>query len=344
MPENLKKKTSMRHNAELAGIFRQMADCYNYLGPEQRFRTRAYETAAAVLSNMKEPVDVYGDDVKALDQLKGVGESIAQKIIEYIHTGKVTAFEKLKKQVPVPLLELMQVEGIGPATIRQLHDKLHTNTPSGLARAIEEGKLDGIKGFAARKIEKLKEILKPDKEKKRIPLAEAERTAKIVLRELKKIPLVGKATIAGSIRRKKETIGDIDIIVLAAKKDHRRIIEHFTRSPLIEKVLAAGNTRASVLLYNHHVQVDIRVVEAPQYGSALFYFTGSKEHNIKLRSIAKQRGWKMNEYGVFDTKTGRKLAGETEQSIYELFGLSFIPPEKRLGGDELESAFRKKKS
>lgn len=342
MQEKMKKIISLQHNAELAFIFRQMADCYDYLGAEHRFRARAYDTAASVLANMKEPVDIYGDDVKALDELKGVGQSIAKKIIEYIHTGKIATYEKLKKQVPVQLLGLVQAEGIGPATIRQLHDALHISTPAQLAKAIEEGKINAIKGFAAKKTEKLREILKSDKEKRRIPLAEAEQMAKKILREINKIPFVEKATIAGSIRRKKETIGDIDIIILAQKKYQQRIIDQFTRLPLIEKVIVAGNTKASVLLYNHHIQVDIRVVEKDQYGSALFYFTGSKEHNIKLRITAKQRGWKMNEYGVFDIKTGKRLAGETEQGIYKLFGLSYIPPEKRLGGNELENAVLKK--
>ena len=268
MPEKVKKIVSLQHNAELAHIFRRMADCYAYLGPEHRFRVRAYETAASVLANMKEPVDIYGDDLEALDKLRGVGESIAKKIIEYIHTGRIATYEKLKKQVPVQLLGLVQAEGIGPATIRQLHDALHVDTPAQLSRVIEEGRLDTIKGFAAKKIEKLREIVKPDKEKERIPLAEAERIAKIILRELNRIPFVEKATVAGSIRRKKETIGDIDIIVLAKKKDHKRIINRFIQSSLIEKVIAAGTTRASVLLYDHGVQVDIRVVEASQYGSA----------------------------------------------------------------------------
>ncbi len=343
MASAIQKTASLQHNAELAAIFRKMADCYAYLGREERFRARAYETVAGVLANMQEPVDIYGDDIKALDELKGVGESIAQKIIEYIHTGKIATFEKLKKKVPLQLLELMSAEGIGPATIRQLHDELHVNTPGQLAKAIEEGKLANVKGFAAKKTEKLNALLKPDKEKKRIPLTEARAIANKVLEEIKQIPFVEHAEIAGSIRRKKETIGDIDIIIVAQKGSHRRIVKQFIRIPLIEKVLAAGDTKASVQLYSSQVQVDIRVVEPAQYGSALFYFTGSKEHNIKLRLIAKQKGWKMNEYGVFENKTGRRLAGETEQSIYDLFGYRYIPPEKRLGAGELDKATLLKK-
>lgn len=343
MPTTISNNPRFRHNADLAAIFRQMAACYAYLGKEERFRARAYEDAARVLANMSEPVDAFGDDIKALDALKSIGESIAHKIVEYEHHGRIAAFENLKRKVPLDLLELMDAEGIGPATIRKLHDALHVNTRKELAAAIGQGRLHTINGFAARTIEKLEALVKPDKEKKRIPLKEALPVAREILKGIKKIPLVEKAEIAGSIRRKKETIGDIDIVVLATKRNHRRIIKEFTRLPQVEKILAAGETKASVLLSPRQMQVDIRVVEAAAYGSALFYFTGSKEHNIKLRLLAKQRGWKMNEYGVFENKTGKRLAGETEKGIYALFGYRYIPPEKRLGGNELENALVKKR-
>jgi DNA polymerase (family 10) len=333
-----RKDLPHRLNSELADIFLKMSACYSYLGKEERFRARAYEEAAHVLSNMEEPVNTYGDNIKALDELKGIGESIAQKIVEYEHSGQIAAFENLKKQVPEDLLELMEVEGIGPATIRKLHDELHVNTRAELAEAIAQGKLNSIKGFSEKKTGKLEAMLKPDKEKKRIPLSAALTISGKILKEIKKIPFVEKAEIAGSIRRKKESIGDIDIIIVAAKRNHRRIVERFTRLPMVEKVMAAGNTKASVLVRNSHVQVDIRVVEEKEFGSALFYFTGSKEHNIRLRLIAKQKGWKMNEYGVFEIKGGKRLAGETERGIYSLFGYRYIPPEKRLGGNELENA------
>ncbi|HNH23322.1 MAG TPA: helix-hairpin-helix domain-containing protein, partial [Ferruginibacter sp.] len=235
------------------------------------------------------------------------------------------------------LLELMQAEGIGPATIRQLHDELHISTRQELAAALAAGKLETIRGFGKKRIALLYELLKPGITKKRFPLAEASRIARTVLREISKIPHVQKATIAGSIRRKKETIGDIDIIVLAAQKNHRAIIRHFISLPGIAHVIAAGATKASVQL-QRGIQADIRVVEKSQYGSALFYFTGSREHNIRLRTIARKHGWRMNEYGVFDTRTGKRLAGDTEESIYQLFGLSYIPPEQRTGGNELVKA------
>ncbi len=328
-------KITVDHNKELAAIFSRMSDCYKYMGPEQRFRAIAYETASRTLSNMQEPVDIYADDIKKLDELKGVGESIAEKIMEYLHTGKIKTFEKLKKQVPMELLELMDVEGIGPATIRTLHDKLKISDRHDLAEAIEKNKLEGLKGFAAKKIEALRKVLKIEAEKKRMPLKMAERIGNMMLHQVLNMPEVIKASLAGSLRRRKETVGDIDILITADRKNWKKIVNRFTQLPQISKVLAAGQTRASVQLKENHVQVDIRIVHEYEYGAALLYFTGSKEHNIQLRQMAKDRNWKLNEYGVFDAKTGKRLAGKTEEEVYQLFGFSYIPPEKRLGKDEL---------
>jgi DNA polymerase (family X) len=328
---------TLQHNKELAAIFRQVSDCYKYLGKEHRFRAIAYENAARTLSNMTEPVDAFGHDIKKLDELKGVGESIAEKILEYLDTGIIETFERLKKQVPQDLLALMEVEGIGPATIRTLHDKLTITSKDELIAAIASGKLDKLKGFGPKRIDNLKQVLKLDKETRpRIPLEQARQIGNTLLKEVNNIPGVINASLAGSLRREKDTIGDIDIIITALHKNHKKIINRFTRLSMVNKILASGETRASVLLHQKNMQADIRVVEVDEYGSALLYFTGSKEHNIQLRSMAKRKGWKINEYGVFDMVTGKRLAGETEEGIYKLFGLSYIPPEKRVGKDEWE--------
>jgi DNA polymerase (family 10) len=267
-----------------------------------------------------------------------VGESIAKKIVEFLQTGKIKTFENLKKQVPFELLELLEVEGIGPATLRVVHDKLHINSKEQLMDALEKGKLDSLKGLAAKKIENLKRALKLDTIKKRLPLAAAEKTGNSLLTSVKKIPGIIQCQLAGSLRRKKETVGDIDIVITADEKNWKKIINAFVQLPPVEKVLAAGRTRASVVLKKNHVQVDIRIVHEHEFGAALFYFTGSKEHNILLRTMAKRKGWKINEYGVFDEKTGKRLAGRTEEEIYSLFNLPFIPPEQRLGRKELDKA------
>ena len=331
-------ESGYNHNKTLARIFRQMADCYRYLGPDERFRALAYENASKTLSNMQEPVDAFASDFKKLDELKAVGESIAEKIIEYLKTGKIRAFDKLKKQVPFALLELMDIQGIGPTTLRLVHDKLNIKSKKELVKALEAGKLEGLKGFATKKIENLKRALKLDTVKQRMSLKEAEKTGQGILNEIKKIPGVHQLALAGSLRRKKETVGDIDIVITAEQKFWRKIINKITQLPQVKKTLAAGQTKASIVLRKNDVQVDIRIVHDDEFGAAMFYFTGSKEHNIHLRTIAKQKGWKLNEYGVFDERTGKRLAGRTEEEIYNLFGFRYISPEKRIGEDEFSKA------
>lgn len=326
------------HNKELALLFSRMADCYKYLGPEQRFRATAYETASQTLSNMQEPVDTLAPDIKKLDELKGVGESIAEKIVEYLETGKIKTFEKLKKKVPFALLELMDIQSIGPATLRTLHDKLSITSKEELIQALEAGKLEHIKGFAGKKIEILKKALKLDAGKQRMPLTTAEKPGTEILNEIKKIPGVQHAMLAGSLRRKKETVGDIDIIITAAAGYWKSILRKITQLSQVDKILVAGKTKASLILKKNNIQVDVRIVHEDELGAALLYFTGSKEHNIRLRTIGKQKGWKINEYGLFDEKTGKRLAAETEEGIYNLLGFRYIPPEKRIGKDELDNA------
>lgn len=325
---------SLSVNKELAAIFRKMSTCYRYLGKDQRFRAMAYEMAARTLGNMKEPVSLYKGDMKKLEALKGIGESIAGKIVEYVNTGKIATYEKLKKEVPLQLLDLTEIDGMGPATIRLLHEQAGIQTKEDLLQALEQDRLSGIKGFGEKRINNLQQVLKVKTGRERIPLSEAERIAANVLSELLKIPGVQNATIAGSIRRKKLTIGDIDIVMVAEYKHWKKIINKFTQLPFVKEIKAQGQTRATVLLKEGNIQVDIRVVHDYEYGSALFYFTGSKEHNIQLREMAKKRGWKINEYGVFDLQTGERLAGETEEGIYGLFGFRYIPPWKRTGNDE----------
>lgn len=329
----------MEHNQQLAGIFRQMADCYRYLGADERFRANAYSVAAKTMLGLDEPVDRYADSIQHLDSLPGVGESIAAKIEEYLHSGKIATFEKLKQQVPFALLEMMEVEGVGPATLKLLHDKLGVSSKEQLVDAINSGRLAGIRGMGERKISNLRRVLKLPETKQRMPWAEANRIGAMVLHAAERITGVRKAALAGSLRRKKETVGDIDLLITTLPLLRKRVVRKITSLPLVGRVLSAGDTKISLLLKESGVQVDIRMVNDDEFGAALLYFTGSKEHNIALRSLAKQKGWKINEYGVFDGK-GRRLAGRSEDEMYALFGMHFIPPEKRLGGTEIETALR----
>jgi DNA polymerase (family X) len=326
-------------NAELAGIFRQMASCYRYLGKEEWFRVSAYENAARTIADLDKDISVYAKDIAALDKLKGIGESIAEKIIEYLKTGRIKTHEKLIQQIPIELLELMEINGFGPATIKILHEKLKVNNRDDLVRLLEGEKLNALKGFGPRKIENMKRSLKLYKEMHtRMLLKDAIHTGNKILNEIKKLPGVQKACLAGSLRRKKETVGDIDIVITADEKNRKKIIKKFTNLPDVDRVLAGGDTRASVLLKQNNTQVDIRIVHENEYGAAMLYFTGSREHTIQLRTLAREKSYKINEYGLFDTKNGMRLAGDTEESIYNVLGLNYIPPEKRLGMGEIEKA------
>lgn len=329
------------HNTALARIFHQMAACYRYLGPEQRFRAWAYDAAARTISELKEDIAAYAHDVKTLDQLHGIGESIAEKIIEYLDTGTIQTFEALKKDVPQDLLTLMDVSGMGPATVKTLHEHLKINNEQDLVEALEKGQLTGVRGFGPKKINNLLRGLKLYKESHaRMLLSEALKLGNELLVQIRQVKQIKRAALAGSLRRRKETIGDIDIITCVRLKDCRNVVAQLVALPCVGRVLAKGDTKVSFLIKETQTQVDIRLVQEPQYGAALLYFTGSKEHNVKLREWAKQNGWKLNEYGVFDAATGQQVAGQNEEGIYELFGLQFIPPELREEKGEIETAIK----
>lgn len=212
-----------QHNAELAEIFRRMASCYRYKGSDDRFRAIAYDKASRTLNNLKEDVSIYAKDVKTLDQLSGIGESIGEKIMEYLATGKIKAYESLKKEVPQELLDLMDINGFGPATIKILHEKMKIDNRDDLIAAIETKKLEKLKGFGPKKIENMRRGLKLFKESHtRMLLSDAQRIGNEILKEVLKIQGIVKAELAGSLRRKKETIGDIDIIAMQIKKIGKR--------------------------------------------------------------------------------------------------------------------------
>ncbi len=333
------KSSNLQNNIAIAVIFHQMANCYRYLGNAERFRAIAYENVSKILHNMQQDIAAYATDISTLDAIGGIGKGIAQKIIEYLQSGKIETFEHLKKQVPFELLDLMDISGFGPATLRTLNQQLKICKKEDLVRALKKNQLKNVKGFGDKKIEQLQRALKLYKQPDRMQLKGAEKIGIAILQQIKTIPGVEKAVLAGSLRRKKTTIGDIDI-VLEAKYTHRKkIVDQFIHLPSIERVLSKGSTKASVLLKHSGIQVDIRLVNRFEFGAALLYFTGSKEHNIKLRSIAKNSGYKINEYGLFDIKTDKRLAGTTEEEIYHLLHLQFIPPQLRLDNGEIEKAY-----
>ncbi len=325
------------HNRPLSGIFRDMASCYRYLGADERFRAIAYEHASRTIDSLRDDISGYADSIEHLDELKGIGKSIAEKIMEYLQTGKIRTFEQLKKKVPVDLMECMDVQGMGPSTIRTLHEKLGINTREQLIIALEQGRVATLKGFGKKKVENIRRALKLFRESgRRFLLAEAIAASNMVLELIRHLKGVERAETAGSLRRGKETVGDLDIIILAAPKSRRSVVSSFIKQQSVARVIAAGETRASVMLKEPSIQVDIRLVSVHEYGAAMLYFTGSKEHNIHLRTMAKEKGWKINEYGLFDAATGKRIAGNSEADMYRKLGLPYIPPELREEKGEIE--------
>src|SRR5579884_1529054 len=299
----------MSKNREIAEIFDKIADILELLN-ENPFRIRAYRNAGA---NIRE---------------------LTGEIKEFISTGKIEDYEKLRKRVSEELTGLLDIQGLGPKTIIKLNKELSIKNLEDLERALEMGEVLKLRGMGEKKVEDIKrgiELFKKSRE--RIPLGIALPLAEDIVRRISKIPGTKGTAIAGSVRRMKETIGDIDILTEA--RDGERVVKAFTNLPFVKEVLAAGDTKGSVVLENG-IQVDLRVVEPESYGAALLYFIGSKAHNIKLRTIALEKGLKINEYGIF--RGDKKIAGETEKGIYETLGLQWIPPEIREDRGEIEAA------
>jgi DNA polymerase (family 10) len=322
----------MSKNREIAEIFDKIADILELLN-ENPFRIRAYRNAGENIRELTEDIeDLAGRG--ELTGIPGVGPDLAGKIKEFISTGKIEDYEKLRKRVSEELTGLLGIQGLGPKTIIKLNRELGIKNLEDLERALEMGEVLKLRGMGEKKVEDIKrgiELFKKSRE--RIPLGIALPLAEDIVRRISKIPGTKGTAIAGSVRRMKETIGDIDILTEA--RDGERVVKAFTNLPFVKEVLAAGDTKGSVVLENG-IQVDLRVVEPESYGAALLYFIGSKAHNIKLRTIALEKGLKINEYGIF--RGDEKIAGETEKGIYETLGLQWIPPEIREDRGEIEAA------
>ncbi len=322
----------MNKNREIAEIFDKIADILDILN-ENPFRARAYRNAGANIRELDEDIEDLAERGE-LTEIPRVGSDLAEKINEFISTGKVEYYENLRKKVPEELTELLEIQGLGPKTLSKLNKELGVKNLEDLERALKEDKILNLRGMGRKKVEDIKrgiELFKRSRE--RMPLGIALPLAEEIVREIGKIPGAKGTTLAGSVRRMRETVGDIDILTMA--RDGRQLVEAFTRLPFVKEVLAKGDTKGSVVLENG-IQVDLRVTEPESYGAALLYFIGSKAHNIKLRTIAMDRGLKINEYGVF--RGDKKIAGETEEEIYKTLGLQWIPPEIREDKGEIEAA------
>jgi len=322
------------HNQDIAAIFDEIADLLE-LEQANPFRIRAYRRAAQTVRAQPQELADRVAGGKPLQKLPGIGKDLEGKILEILDTGRCKALEALKKKVPQGLEDLLHLPGLGPARVRLLHEELGVTSPARLRSAIEKGTLTDVKGFGPGLAKKLSEALANPLTGERMLRATAAGYAASLTRHLEGIPGVEKVTVAGSFRRGRETVGDLDLLV-AAKKP-ATVMRAFTGYDEVREVLAEGDTRSSIRLACG-LQVDLRIVPRESYGAALHYFTGSKAHNIRIRRMGQRRGLKINEYGVFRGK--KHVAGRTEESVFESVGLPWIPAELREDRGEIEAAVK----
>ncbi len=321
---------------EVARILNAMADMLEIKG-DNPFRIRAYRRAGQNIEGLAE--DVATLTVRqTLEEIPGIGKDLASKIHEIITTGTFQEYEKLKAQVPSGLVELLKIPGVGPKTARLLYETEGIDSIARLEASARAGKLRGLPGIKAKteaNILRGIELLK--RASGRMPLGLALPIAQEIIARLRQIKGVTRIEYAGSVRRMKETVGDIDILAVAAAPG--KVMDAFVALPLVREVLAHGETKSSVVT-RQGIQVDVLVVDPKAFGAAWVYFTGSKTHNIHLRDMAKKKGLKISEYGVFAERTGKRIAGREEDEIYEALGLPYIAPELREDAGEIEAALK----
>ncbi len=332
-------------NKQIAEIFYEIANILDING-ESSFRINAYRRGAQVVEGLGlDLTDMYGEDPKELENINGIGKALSEKIVELITTGKCEAHQKLLKDFPKGLLEMLKLRGVGPKKVKLFHHELGIKTLKELERAAKLNMLQELDRMGAKSEA---DILQALTEKnmfsdKRFLIDLALDEANAIIEYMKDLKDVKKIQYAGSLRRNKESIGDVDILITIPKSvsDYEHIMNHFVKFKKVYNVIAKGDTKSSVILFSG-IQVDLRVVPSASFGAALHYFTGSKQHNIRIRDLAKKKGLKINEYGVF--KGEKQIGGKTEEEIFESVGLPYIPPEIRRDSGEFEYAQKHKKA
>ncbi len=325
-------------NQLVSDILYKIADLLDLKG-EIFFKTRAYRQAAQTIEVLDEDVEIVVKEDRLRD-IPGIGEALAKKIKEIVETDRLEFFEKLKKEIPEGLLLMLEISGLGPKKVAALYQNLGIKTINQLRKACLDGKLRDLDGFGEITEQNiLRGISLMEKTSGRVLLNVAYDDGINYINYLRQCKKIDRLNLAGSLRRRKETIGDLDILASSDSPDE--VMDYFIKYPNIQRVLMQGSTKSSVIL-NDEIQVDLRVVKDDSFGAALQYFTGSKEHNVKMRSIAIKQGFKLNEYGLFDKDTEKYIVGKTEDEIYNKLGLSYIEPELRENRGEIEKALEKK--
>ena len=323
------------HNADIAKAFNEIADLLE-LGNENPFRVRAYRNAARTLSSLGREVSAMLTQDEDLSELPSIGKDLAGKIKQFVQSGHLSILDQLHRKTPAIATQLLRLPSLGPKRAKLLYEGLGIHTLEQLHRALLDGRVQGLPGFGRKTEELLLQALAtPPKGTGRLKLAAAETYVVSLLDYLRRAPHALDVAVAGSYRRCQETIGDIDIVAAVVPKAQHTLIDWFTRYEETEKIVAAGNTRATILLHSG-LQVDLRVVAPASFGAALHYFTGSKAHNIAIRGMGQKRGLKINEYGVF--RSTKRIAGRTEADVYRSVGLPYIAPELRENRGEIEAA------
>lgn len=321
-------------NEDIARIFERMAHVLAFKG-EDRFRIMAYERAAVSIRDLKEDLASIADQGK-LQEVPGIGKDLSEMIQEYIATHEIKRYSRECKGIPDELIDLMSIPGLGPKTLALLHKKAGINNLEDLKKCLDGEAILKWKGFGQKKIENIRRGIELwVGSQKRMLISVALRLAENLLAEIRKIPGVERADIAGSLRRRRETIGDVDVLAIA--EDSPKALTRISKLPLIKQVAALGDTKATVMIEGG-IQVDIRAVPRECYGAALQYFTGSKQHNIHLRTIGRKHGLKFNEYGVF--RGEKRIGGEEEADVYTSLHMPIMPPELREDRGEIEAALK----
>ena len=321
-------------NPDIARLFDEVADLLEIQNANP-FRVRAYRNAARTIRDYPEPIaELVRGDKKDLTEIPGIGEDLAEKIGDIVSTGELPLRKQLAAKLPAGLLDLLRIPGLGPKRVKLLYSKLKVKSAADLTKALDSGKVQKLKGFGPKMEEKMRAgIGQAQVTERRMLLNEAETQAQAIVGYLKAGGDVRQIEVAGSYRRRRETIGDLDILVTSDAS--AAVMDRFVQFGEVGEVVSKGETRSTVKLRSG-LQVDLRAVEPAAYGAALQYFTGSKAHNVELRKIAQEHGYKLNEYGLF--KGTRRVAGKTEQEIYAKLGLDWIPPELREARGEIALA------
>jgi len=337
-------------NIEIARILNDYADLLEIKGGNP-FRIRSYRRAAQMIQSYSQRLAQLLGEGRDLTQLPGIGASMAAHIKEIVATGTLQALQELRKEFPTSMAELLELEGLGPKRTRQLHEALGVRSIAELEKAIESGKVAKLPGFGEKSVEKIRQALeRAAKRPKRFKLSDADQLVRPFIDYLRKPGDVSWLEVAGSYRRRMETVGDIDILAVCSRP--KPVMERFQSYPEVERVLGAGNTRGTVVLRSG-LQVDLRIVPEISYGAALSYFTGSKTHNIAVRTLGVERGLRINEYGIFRVpkgkkaeglgpEEGRRMGGSKEEDVFRAVGLDWVPPELREDRGEIEAAAKHK--